>query len=184
MEELQEFVVSDFQKQASHITKKHKKIRTSLLGKEKTVSKLLKWDKKNSRITWFCPVTFQLGTRVNFTTNKPAKNQSPFYLPQIEMVEFKKWFPKGLKNVSYEEFKETLSVVDVRLACDCMAFTYQGMRWQLTGLDSSIHPIHIPDPVWGPRHKGKHAICKHLLGIINNWSAWQKPIYRMIKSSK
>lgn len=74
-------------------------------------------------------------------------------------------------NVTWKEIKECLGVCPIKVDCNCMAQTYQGLSYYLTQLDGAIVPNNIKPRVWNKYHDINGDVgflCKHLSMIFNS----------------
>lgn len=176
-----EFTLRDFQGQASDLTKKHRQIRNSKKGTENRLAKLVDFDVDKHHAVFLTEPTFSFHMPVVPEGHVERIKVDNLYKMEIEFQDLDKWADADWSTMTADKFKQILDVVDVKLDCDCMGFHYQGMRYQMSQLKSAIYPTTIADPVWGPRHQGRHALCKHLLGLINNIFFNTPVIFSMIK---
>lgn len=90
------------------------------------------------------------------------------YETSVKLIDFAKWTSKSISEVDIKEFREILKVVEIQVDCQCMAFHWTGIRYQLSQIDAAIYPTNIPDKVWRFRHtqSGVPTLCKHLAGMF------------------
>lgn len=161
-----EFTIQDFKGQASPLTKKFRKIRLDTLGRETVLTRLVKFSPRIGVFTW-----------------KTVSTSNPGYSYEMKMkiVDLRKWVG-DTEGFTKEDLNQVLSVADIKLQCSCPAFHWQGMRYQLSSLESALTPTDIPDPVWSKRHDGKNALCKHLYGLLQNFNSYKGKIHKLIKT--
>jgi len=165
--ELEEFTITDFKSYVSPLTKKHRGIRNGVKGREVKIATLLDFDFDKSKALFGTEGTFSFKVDTYEKGRKTPKSGS-FYVIEVRFVDLKKWIKKKeWQTLKLDYFREVLDVIDLKLSCSCPSFLWQSHRYQLTQLDAAIYPIHIPDPVWGPRHNNSGGLCKHLVGVIN-----------------
>jgi hypothetical protein len=180
LDDYKEFTIKDFKFQGSDLTKKFRKERNKVLGQEVKVVKLVDFDFNTNKAIFITQPTFLSQTqKVDQLTNTFSIDN--VYTMEVEFVDLDKWKNSPWKDLTLREFREILSVCDVKLSCDCPAHTFQGHRYNLTQLDSAIYPLHIPDPVWRKKHDGKGGLCKHLLGLVNDFGMLASVVLGQIK---
>lgn len=180
LNELLEFTIRDFKFQGSNLTKKFRKERNKVLGQEVKVAKLVDFDFNTNRAIFITKPTFlSQAQTINPSTNTASIDKT--YTMEVQFIDLEKWKDSAWKDLSLKEFREILTACDVKLACDCPSHTFQGHRYNLTQIDSAIYPMNIPDPIWRQNHQGKGGLCKHLLGLVNDFGLMSSIILGQIK---
>lgn len=180
LEDLEEFTIKDFKFQGSSLTKKFRKERNKVRGQEVKVAKLVDFDFNTNRAVFLTKPTFKNSVQMI----DPKDNQTfwdSMYTMEVQFIDLEKWKSTPWKELTLKDFREILTVCDIKLFCDCPAHTWQGHRYNLSQIDSSIYPINIPDPVWRVNHNGKGGLCKHLLGLTNDFGMMSSVILSQIK---
>lgn len=180
LDEYKEFTIKDFKFQGSDLTKRFRKERNKVLGQEVKVAKLVDFDFNTNRAIFITRPTFlSKAQTINPSTNTTSVDK--MYTMEVEFMELEKWKDSPWKDLTLQEFRDILTACDVKLACDCPSHTFQGHRYNLTQLNSAIYPLNIPDPVWRQNHQGKGGLCKHLLGLVNDFGMMSSVILGQIK---
>ena len=56
------------------------------------------------------------------------------------------------EKIGKKEMKEILESSNIQLFSTSPSFHWQGMNFNLTQLDGSVHGTSIANPIWGPKH--------------------------------
>jgi len=88
--------------------------------------------------------------------------------------------------------KDAIYNNDVKFHCTCPSFHWQGMRYQLSTIDSAIYPIGIkpgmglkkPNFNWIDTHEiaggTRYPLCKHIKAVLSELSGSSSYIYKKI----
>lgn len=160
-----EFTVAEIVNQLSPVIKRTYGDRKRKKGAGGRASQLADFDVKTGTAKFLVEPTNSFSTKVaDLNGNLRAASA---YEADIQFVDFDKWVDDW-KTITLDEWKDILTVADVRLHCNCGSFHWTGIRYQWSELDSAIHPINIPDPHWRKIHtdSGVPTLCKHLEEVI------------------
>lgn len=180
---------------ASSMTKRFRKARNTLVGKENTLAKLVDLfiDEGDKSVTFAFltevtpypddpdyewqetdPTTFDLST-----------NRSKVYEIQIKILEFLDWLgtEPDKTEITEMDVKEVFKVSNAQVFSTSPSFHWQGMNYNLSQLDGSIHPTTIAPKVWN--QPGRHGpddyfLDKHLYGLMRNIVFWYSPMASML----
>lgn len=171
----------------SPLTKKHRDIRSGVMGGENKTAKLINcvYNPSQDCLTFI----FRTGATPVYPSGYEYKKTNPtldfqisnnpdkIYYSHLRILDFMKWLkgtrPDDLKDtpITWREIKDVLEVAYVQCYCTCVAFQYQGINYWLSQLDGSIFPTSIEPKVWNNKKlhgDGNAFLCKHLYGIIRH----------------
>lgn len=115
---------------------------------------------------------------------KLKQNRSKTYLLQIGIVDFMDWLDTypDKKEVTTKDLKEILNISAIKVWSSDPSFHWQGMNYNMSQLDGSLHPTNIKPKVWNIRHGGdtEMFLSKHLGGLLNQISFFINPITSML----
>jgi len=195
MDSLKEFNVDQWGQFISSKTMKWRRERNSVRGKESSVSKLGDYDIKSHTATFMTEPTYTCSAEA-FENGKfkGSPSRESMYLMQVQFQDLEKVMKSRFqgrgerspdkaswKNVTLKMFRGMIREVDVKFDCSCLAFHWQGHRYNLSQIDSALFPTSIPDPIWGPRHNGDGGLCKHLAGLTRSIRFFAPIILKEIK---
>lgn len=120
------------------------------------------------------------GTIEFFTKSQISKQQ---YRQPVKMTNFKKLEPLLLllyltgndENVIAEFLSLFLKSDDVKIFCECPAFSFWGPHYNLTQMKSAYGPGENRPPDVRDK-KRKNVVCKHLWLVINEYENLTKPL--------
>lgn len=185
--------LNDFTKHAgaSDFTKDWIEIRRKIKGAGNKSSKLhsIKVNRKKDYIIFVFkskPTYDAIADSVdvnNFVKSKKVRA----YTQRIMVLDFFKYLETKPNyeeaNVTWKEIKECLEVCPIKVDCNCMAQTFQGLSYYLTQLDGSIVPNNIKPRVWNKYHDVNGDVgflCKHLSMIFNSVELFKNNFTSMI----
>jgi hypothetical protein len=158
-------------------TRKWRNERNKVRGPESSVAKLGDYDLKTHTATFMTEPTYS-GSAEAYENGATSPSRENMYLMDVQFVDMEKILSnrfsgkgerapekKSWENVTLAMFRGMIREAEIKFNCSCAAFLWQGHRYQLSQVDSAIHKISIPDPIWGPRHNGDGGLCKHLMGL-------------------
>lgn len=175
-----EFTINDIKGQLSPIIKNTYSKRKKIKGSRGRASQFIEFDTKKGIAKFLVEPTNKSATQV-VDLNGNLRPDT-VYETSIEFVDYDKWVDDP-KNLTLDEWKQILTVADVKIHCNCGSFHWTGLRYQWSELDSAIYPLHIADPVWRKRHTegGVPSLCKHLEEVILKIRRYPMQIYNDIK---
>jgi hypothetical protein len=170
--------LSDLKKHAgiSNFTKPFMKDRQRIKGTGARSAKIksIKVNRKKDYIT-FTFTSEPTYTKTAFAVKFPDvedKKKVRLYTQEIRILDFFKWAetkPGYIeKEMTPKEIKEILNVADVKLACNCFSFQFQGFNHILTTFDAAIYPELRPPKKWNKYHNDDSFTCKHLDLLISS----------------
>lgn len=185
--------LKDFTKHsgASDFTKDWIEIRRKIVGAGNKSSKLhsIKVNRKKDYIIFiFKSKPTYDAVADSFDVNSFAKvKKVRKYTQRIMVLDFFKYLETKPNyedaNVTWKEIKECLDVCPIKVDCNCMAQTYQGLSYYLTQLDGAIVPNNIRPRVWNKYHDINGDVgflCKHLSLTFSQISFWANPMTSML----
>jgi hypothetical protein len=183
--QLQEFSVFDFRRQGTSFTRKWRRERDKLRGKESKTAVVVNVTKRKDDLD----IDFlTLPTHAEHAEEVPSVKQYPpqfrgtnSYRITIRVVDFFKWKTKPFSEMTAKDLKEILQAADVKFHNTSPAFFLQGYAANLTDIDSSIYPVTTPAVYWNSI-TGKGIMDKHLLGLVNGFNAYLPDILKQIKA--
>jgi hypothetical protein len=72
--------------------------------------------------------------------------------------------PSITEDLSLDEIKKVIQTEDIKVACSCDAFLYQGYRYLTYKAQSGIDPEGRVPTKRNPRQQG--MLCKHILSVL------------------
>lgn len=153
----QELNVRELSKISSSIIDRTQSERSHSLGKESGIAKLESVKKIGGKV-W-----------VSFTT--PATKGDKIYAMTV-------LFKDADKLDSSNFYKK-----DVKVNCTCPHYHWGGIKYDLSNLSSSIRKTDIANSYWGDKH-GKATVCKHLKGLLINFSDYKNEIIKELNQIK
>lgn len=198
MQSLPEFVTfADLKNTASSsdMTKRFRRIRNQELGPENRDAKLIDCfvDEGDGS------VTFAFLTEVTPYPDDPdhkysetdpenefelIPDRSRTYELQLKVLDFLKWLKThpDLTEVTPEDIKEVLQTANVQVFSNAPSYHWQGMNYNLSQLDGSIHPTDIAPHFWNQDqyHGENYFLDKHLYGLIRSIDFFLNPMTSML----
>lgn len=185
--------LKDFAKHsgASDFTKDWIEIRRKIVGAGNRSSKLhsIKVNRKKDYIIFIFkskPTYDAVADSVDVNSFAKGKKVRK-YTQRIMVLDFFKYLETKSNyedaNVTWKEIKECLDVCPIKVDCNCMAQTYQGLSYYLTQLDGAIVPNNIRPRVWNKYHDINGDVgflCKHLSLTFSQISFWANPMTSML----
>lgn len=165
-----ELKLSDLQGKMSPVTRKFRKRRSAVKGREVTLTKVVDFN---------FPDTFFFLTEPTESFNTQVVNPDTLsldlepdnsYTMEIQIVDFEKKIDNDYLSVGVHKLRELLNDSDLRVWCDCPSFHPQGFNYKLSQKDASTHPTNILPTVWDKIHPNSISTCKHLGGLLNTLS--------------
>ena len=78
--------------------------------------------------------------------------------------------PSIHEDVTEEELREILKTEDIKVACSCEAFLYQGYKYITYHNNAGIDPEGRSPSKRNPNKKG--MLCKHILAVLHSLGVW------------
>lgn len=160
-----EFTLNDFNNYISKKTTKFRKERNAIKGPEVRRAILGDFDVNTNTATFLLEPTHSFASP-GYPHGAKRPRRETAYEVEVQLVDLDKWYTGDWKDMPLSELRQILDVADLKLHCSCSAFLWQGHRYVLTTINSALYPLHISDPVWGPRHDFHNGLCKHLVGVV------------------
>lgn len=177
----------------SDFTMNFRRQRTSLMGGENTVAKLVDLFVNEADRS----VTFAFLTEVTPYPDDPdheyqevdpdtfelSNNRSKVYEIQIKILEFFDWLDTnpGLDKITEKDMKEIFDVANVQVFSTSPSFHWQGFNAWCSQIDASIYPTDIMPKFWDQYHgDGEAFLDKHLYGVIRQIKFWMNPMASML----
>jgi len=116
---------------------------------------------------------------------KLENNPSKTYEMYVRIPKFFEWLDTrpGDDPLTRDDLREVFNNVDVKIACNCPAFHWQSINYNLTVMGASIYPTNIA-PTSGPKgwkDRQKDAfLCKHLAQLFRHISFFEQPMVSML----
>lgn len=186
----EELRLTDLTKHAgiSDFTNYWKNERQKIKGAGNKSEKLIKLgiNKKFGWITFYflAEPTYTFKTKA---TNLPSSklHVDNLYTQKIRILNFFDWaktYPNivSTKQLTTQELKEILWNANIQVSCDCPAFWWQGVSYNLTILDGSIYPNNIKPKRWNKIHGENGLVCKHLTLLLQSIRFWLSPMSSML----
>ena len=171
----------------SAFTKKHRDIRSGVMGGENKTAKLINcvYNPQQDCLTFI----FRTGATPIYPADYTYKKTNPTldfqlsnnpdktYYTHFRILDFMKWLkgtrPDNLADqpITWREIKDVLEVAYVQVYCSCPSFQYQTANWDLSQVDGSIYPTDIAPKFWNQdkyHGDGQNFLCKHLYGIVRH----------------
>jgi len=83
----------------------------------------------------------------------------------INEIEKEQGIPGDLNDQILEQMQYEW---DVQFHCDCPAFYWQGMQYNLSKSNSALYPVYTSSPKWDGKHDVGTPICKHLYALLTS----------------
>ena len=143
--------------------------RKSDFGTENDLAKLQECKINNSDVSfiWLTLAGSDNPGIVDPNTKKISKGVSDYYT-----LEFR--FQDMLKYTNSNSIPDINSLHGILMKCNILlwsndpSFHWQGMNYNLSQLDGSLHPTNIPPEIWRNKHHDDNFLSKHLEGLIEN----------------
>lgn len=168
----------------SAFTKKHRDIRSGVMGGENKTAKLINcvYNPQQDCLTFI----FRTGATPIYPADYTYKKVNPTlgyelsdnpdktYYTHLRILDFMKWLkgtrPEDLADqpITWREIKDVLEVAYVQVYCSCPAWNWQGSAYACTQVDAAIYPQTIKPKVWDKIHGDMNLLCKHLYGVIRH----------------
>jgi hypothetical protein len=160
----------------SNFTKKYKKETDSLMGSASKHSKLVqaKINKEKDFITFIFLTERTPKYKDNFNLQSVTSSNFKLHSDNLYTVEIRLLHVfEQLKNIPSEKInnktiEDLLFNSQIQIWSDNPSFQYQGMNYNMTQLDGSIHPENRSPKHWNNYHHGEQFLDKHSQGIINS----------------
>jgi hypothetical protein len=201
---MEDLTMAAFTKRAgmSQFTKTFRDERARIMGNENTVSKLVKckYNVKKDYVDFFWKSKstdkYKSGHVVKVVDPKAGfalrAKSDKLYTIQLRILDFKKWM--GTYNVDYpikyKDVKDILEVANIQVFSDSPSFQFQGLNYNMSQLNASIHPTDIPPTSritttgreigWKTRQGTDGFTDKHMTGIFSQWQFWIWPQAAML----
>lgn len=186
IDELKEFSVYDFRKQSSPFTRKWRRERDKLRGKESKTAVVVNVTKRKDDLD----IDFlTLPTHADHAEEVPSVKQYPpqfkgtnSYRITIRVVDFFKWKTKPFSEMTAMDLKEIFQAADVKFHNTSPAYFLQGYMYHASQLNAAIYPTDVFPTVWNSRVGNNVGMDKHLLGLVNGFNAYIPDILKQIKA--
>jgi hypothetical protein len=166
----------------SDFTKKFKKERNKIMGRENSIAKLVKCSvfRKKGYIEffWKVPATDKYGDVYQFKQALPAdfslhNNPRKVYTVGLRILDFFKWletYPKGYE-ITRKDLKDILTISNIQFFSSSPSWWWQGMAWNATQVDAAMYPCPIAPQRWNANHlhgDGNAFLDKAAQGVLNS----------------
>lgn len=168
---LYEYTLQDWKGQLTSVIKRTYADRKRIKGAIESSVQLISFNPKTGEGFYAVePTKAFSNTKADEVTGQP-QGDTNLYTVRMLLVDWDKWVPnKDWVNLSVEDYRDVISVVDIKWNCDCMSYHWTGLQYQQSQANAAIYPTNIPDKQWRARHikdsNNIPGICKHQAAVV------------------